>query len=934
MVTGSAPTLVSLLLTLSLAGYACCAEGASEPAPIPAASIDSLQKTLVSLKGARRSTTSRRRVLKEIIRGSEALLRAQPDAPNRFKLLALVLNAQRYLVPLEKTQRNLDGFYRTCEALAKAPDQYIGYRLSAELLLSERDLAAKDADANERRDALAAMAAKYRDTPAELDCLMRIIDRAPGLGAPGLALKDQLMESLARRFAGNAKAIAFRRKLLSKASLEVIFSGRFERVEGSPIVFPHDRLGHPYYVVFWSKDSPAAINSLKQLKEEQDKSPGVAEVYSLNIDELADGGKSVLASIGLKCTALRLPSGNESEAYRTYAMSHPTAVRVNHLGFAHLPWKDPDQEEEAAAGPDKVRSHGAGKVNEFSYPADEHYKTGIQAYDRYAAQLQYLFSGDFLAEPEDKAIQACFVKPPMRYRLSRAEALANYRTAARLSTEAIARSKSTPDSWKLQNAKILALMGMANLTGSADSFEQAVAESRKVLTQDLPQGADVPARFCLAISALREQVLPPKTVLETFVADCGGKKAGPAAYGAACVLAMGANARDLYKQYRTQVLAADVPSPNLDALTAFLRDRYHQFYLFKSSPLFKSYTRLYRFVETRHLIDNSLTPMKDPLPPFEVKTLDGKTLSLPDTGADKLTVLVFVEFPAGEDRLASQILSPGAKPTNKNPNPYPGGELGNALGVERIHVNKGVRVIPVFLSDDQEQVKAICQKHGLNGTVTMLPGGLANPIVNRLGLLSADRSANVMLIRRDGTVAWRKHGLPYQMMGAGGRYVATNGLRHHIDACDAEAGYRALKAKDYKLALKRFAETPKGIHKWTPSFAHGRALAHLGLKDYDAALKEIEYGWGKILACHGGHKVRVWAFQYSADKPCSSMLHMLRTKAKILDHLGRKSEARTARNRIAEGATDYPSHYFDVKGFHRPYEAFEDRMSLVAKNIK
>ncbi len=64
------------------------------------------------------------------------------------------------------------------------------------------------------------------------------------------------------------------------------------------------------------------------------------------------------------------------------------------------------------------------------------------------------------------------------------------------------------------------------------------------------------------------------------------------------------------------------------------------------------------------------------------------------------------------------------------------------------------------------------------------------------------------------------------------------------------------------------------------------------------------------------------------------MIHMQTTRSKALDGLGRTSEARTARNKAAVKPTHYPTHYTRIRGFNEPYEAFENRMSIIAKEIK
>jgi len=253
--------------------------------------------------------------------------------------------------------------------------------------------------------------------------------------------------------------------------------------------------------------------------------------------------------------------------------------------------------------------------------------------------------------------------------------------------------------------------------------------------------------------------------------------------------------------------------------------------------------------------------------------------------------------------------------------------------------NNGLQCVTVFLTDDVAKTKAIRDRYALPGLVTTLPGGLSNPLVNQLGILSADRNVNSFLIRRDGTMAWSKNGLPYQMSGRF-LYIAPLAWDAQINACDTEAGYRALKAKEYKKALQLFSGTyletvetdaPVLPHhevssKWKASRLHGRALAHLGLKEYEAALEDVD----NAIAWH----LRKGQFNHDPETPCTTMIHMQTTRAKALDGLGRASEARTARNKAALKPTDYPTHYSRIRGYNKPYEVFEDKMSIVAKDIK
>jgi tetratricopeptide (TPR) repeat protein len=922
---------------------------------IPAAALAPLQAELAALATSRASSSTKRRTCKGVIRDAQALVRANPDAPNRFPVLALKLKAQQRLLQMENTERNREAFFATCKALTEAPDAYSRYRLNAELMLAERDLSARDADVAERIAALAAMRTRYRDTPGELEFLMAAVKIATQLG--DYEFKEQLVTDLSERFADSPTAINYRRTLIGATRMDIVFSGTFERVDGTTMTFPFDRLGHAYYAIFWSKESEASLAKLKQLKQQQDEAPGLLELYSFNVDELPDAGASILKSVGLECTVLRLPGGVQSETFRTYALHMPAALRVNHFGHAIVPPSMAIHFKNAEEA--KAFAHSS-VYDEFAYPRMEAtgHVSSYGEYDRHLSQIQSLLIGDLLVAaargassqiPKDPnsqgavgsldAIQGCFLPVPYRYRLSTADALANYEKANELCAKAIAAMPGAPELWRVRNYRIVALMGIASLSGSHEPFKRAVEEARTTVGLDLPDGAGVVARFCLAKAALRQGDESAKTIVDGLVADCGGEKASLRAHTAAAILAMHADAREIYQQHRSAILESSEHPQELASFVAFLRDRYHQYYVFRGNPIFYLYSREYRFEERRHLIDVGLTPVTLPLPKLQLKGLDGKTVSLPDTKRERLTLLLFVEPPAdGSNELAQSICSLPPEPTTRNPNPQLGGLLGSAYGLAR-RPNNGLQHVTVFLTDDVAKAKSIRDKYALPGLVTTLPGGVRNPVVNELGILSADRNVNAFLIRRDGTIAWSKNGLPYQMSGRLA-YIAPLAWESQVSGVDTEAGCRALKARDYKKSVQLFsgtyletveADAPILPHqetssKWKASRFHGRALAHLGLKEYDAALEYVD----KAITWHLSRN----QFNHDPEDPCTTMLHLQTTRSKALDGLGRSSEARTARNKAAVKPTHYPTHYSRIRGFNEPYEKFEEKMSIVAKEIE
>ena len=142
----SAACLAVLLACVSV----CAAQSQGNPDPsvaagIPESEIASLQKELTQLRQAS-SSVRKRRACKSIVRKGAALVDASPAAPNRFGVLAIMLQSQKRLLMLENSERNRDALYDTCSKLALAPDAQAKLRVDADFILSEKALTLKNAD--------------------------------------------------------------------------------------------------------------------------------------------------------------------------------------------------------------------------------------------------------------------------------------------------------------------------------------------------------------------------------------------------------------------------------------------------------------------------------------------------------------------------------------------------------------------------------------------------------------------------------------------------------------------------------------------------------------------------------------------------------------------------------------------------------------------
>jgi len=622
---------------------------------------------------------------------------------------------------------------------------------------------------------------------------------------------------------------------------------------------------------------------------------------------------------------MRLPGGKKSQAYRTYAVKGPVGIFVNAYGRAKL-------------APTMLDPVGQGRLGVRGTASPLLTLTHRLFDARCLAQLRSLMVGDFLVmEPDGpldpafppelamaltdkekrtsdeltrttdsvpvetlRAIQECFTPAPFRYRLTAAEALAKYEKAEKLCGEAVKQHADAPDLWIVRNRRIVALMGMWKLSSEPKYLQRAAAEARAVMANKLPRGADVVGRFCLAREAIRQGDASPEVILSNLIDRAGGARAPTSALAAVAILSLDTVARDLHERYRRALLEApDVDTPGLWSVASFLRDRYYRFTLFKGNEVAPN--RQQRAAIRGYIVAHGEPAAIDRLPEVELKDLDGRTLRLPRETNGKLTLLLFVEPPA--DKAETKL---------------PGGVVNvmrYAAGFRDSHVNKELDVIAAFLSDDGSRVDALMKANQLTCQAAMVPGGLANPMVRRLGIFSADRVANVFVLRRNGTVAWHMSGFRYNDYGF--PFAAFLAMKLHTEVCDAETGFQALEQEDFRKAARYFAppwspDNDQRYH-WAGPRLHGRALANMGLKDWEAALADVD----TAIAAH------LKGVNHAKEHPCSSMIEMQRVRATILEKLGRPTEAKAARLYAATEAKEYPM---------TPYGLFHARLQALRRN--
>ncbi len=248
-----------------LSAFLCLFTDQSHAADIPASEITALQKDLAEIS-TQSSAAKKRRSCKSIIRKGNSLIDAAPTAPNRFHVLAIMLQSQKLLLSMDNSESNRESLFKICGKLAKAPDTYATIRLDADLLHSNMTLDQKSAGKEERSKALTELIARYRDTPAEPKCLMVASMIARNIEAP--ELENEIITLMTERHASNAEVVQFRLKNLGLGRADVPFTGNFKRADGTTLSFPVDQLGHASIVVFWSNQIPDHKEELKKIHEE------------------------------------------------------------------------------------------------------------------------------------------------------------------------------------------------------------------------------------------------------------------------------------------------------------------------------------------------------------------------------------------------------------------------------------------------------------------------------------------------------------------------------------------------------------------------------------------------------------------------------------------------------------------------------------------
>lgn len=818
------------------------------------------------------SEARQRLAVKRVIRDAEKLAETHADSPGRFLALEFAFRAYQQLIALDDDSENRKALLETASELAKAPDELAELRLEADLLLSQAVLAKEGADATTRAEALRPFVNRYIDTPVGAKVLRLAMVMALELGDNKLV--TDLQEMIEERFAADLDMISFQRDKLGGQVFGAPFAGTFENSQGKLARYPMDALGHSTMFIFWSKQNGGEKNvkgvaaAYLEQKEELD---GRLEIVSFNLDELPDAGESFVRGLGVDWQVLRLPGGRKNPIYEPYVRSDPQFLTVSPTGYTALIMSGTTrQKQDTGTGgePDYGRMFGSMLSRQWTQP-------------RYVEQLSSLLAGDFLvidpdggidptlppelkalpnagkplartaaSVPEEtlEAIQACFISPPLRYRATHDEIAASYAKAVELCRKAIADHATAPDLWIVRNRLMVALLGLWKTDTDLGRIEEAIAEAKAALAAGFPPGCEIIARFCMTRDALRQPQSDSRAIINAMVAESGGDSASGQALAAAALLSLEVADRKRFEDYRGMIAKDHTENPMMWTFSAFLLDRCHRYWLFQV-PFTAgwSYGRRENYFMSRGITEEAHRILQT-----ELLAADGKTLRIPQDLTGEYTLIHFTNptpWSTTRDDGLPQSPERAIKPLLDFAAARPDGDL---------------KVLLASFGGDPAAIHAelLASRSKVDCPVFSIPGGLANPLVHRLGILSEDTDSNSVLIGKDGRILTVISGLTSNKNGA---------TLMNVVACqDEQAVMAALEkgdvegAKKFILALappfdpEAVDEKGRKLRKPEISLPHLRARAkvYLALGEIDLALADAEEVVQRQLGTDGGMSLR------------------------------------------------------------------------------
>ncbi|MGB6222939.1 hypothetical protein, partial [Haloferula sp.] len=197
--------------------------------------------------------------------------------------------------------------------------------------------------------------------------------------------------------------------------------------------------------------------------------------------------------------------------------------------------------------------------------------------------------------------------------------------------------------------------------------------------------------------------------------------------------------------------------------------------------------------------------------------------------------------------------------------PSPDRYLGSLVEAAAKRPGGDLKVYLAILGDDPEAIrKGFGEKEPLC-EVLMVPGGMQNPLVQQVGILSEDESLNCMLLGRDGRVAAAISGLAKQSGRGKETTLESVVVRDdEIKVSKMIADGKVEEARDFILGLappfdpEAVDDRGRKLRKPDYSLNHLRARArvYMALEEWDKALADAEEVVQRQLGTDGGMSLR------------------------------------------------------------------------------
>ena len=406
----------------------------------------------------------------------------------------------------------------------------------------------------------------------------------------------------------------------------------------------------------------------------------------------------------------------------------------------------------------------------------------------------------------------------MRYRLPSAEVRANYAKAEQLCRKTIAEHPDAGDLWIVRNRLIVSLMGRWKAEGKREHFDAALTQANAAIEAGYPDGTDIIARFCLTREALRNTDEDLPGVIDAFVNADGKAPQAATANMLASLLALEIADRRLHERYRRASLDEHAQTPALWTATAYLTDRLHRYWLYHPP-----FTAGWTYGRRQGYFLNIGTPEDATRSvQFELKTLEGETVRIPEDSGGKWTI---VEFKANAE---------------SNPHIHRYGAFVKTRAFEDVQMitaslDDNAAAAQAAIAKRKEELEKRRQPPDFFQTL-LVPGGLNNPIVQQLGIVDEDKVTNIAMIRPDGSVAAMLNGYSINAMQS----VIERHDEHLVDEALAKGDLEEAKRLAFAHAPIEQIKPEDAPRHWKPkiiSVVHlrSRAKVYLAMGELEAA---------------------------------------------------------------------------------------------------